>query len=102
VRLCISIEKQHGSVPVPRLESIGLMLALSVRPLDLQDGVRPVARRRGEHERNLGAGERVAERKTPPVDASLDQIRKLLEPRSSVVVGCERLQAGRDVRLRPP
>lgn len=89
MRLRVVLEKRHGSGSTPCRQRIGLMLALAVWPLDLQDGVRPVAPRRGEHEGNLGAGEGIVNLQAPPVDASLDEIRKLLEPLASAFIGRE-------------
>jgi hypothetical protein len=102
VRLCVVIKQHHGTVPLPGLESLSFVLTLSVWPLELQHHVHPIRRRGRQHERHLGACERLTHIEPPSVDASLDEVWKLGEPGSSFVTGRERRQAARDVRLRPP
>ena len=102
MRVFVVIEQLHGSVAVPGVQSVGLVFALSVWPLDLEHHVHPVRRRGRQHEGHLGAFERLTHLQSPSVDASFDEVWKLRKPGSSVVAGRDRRQAGRDVRLRPP
>jgi len=68
-------QQPHGAVPVPELERIGLVLALAMRPLDLQNDV---ARRNDvRHEPALV---RVLEFKPPLRSALLDESWEALLP----------------------
>lgn len=102
VGLSVVIEQHHGSVPLPRIESLGFVFTFSVWPLDLEHHVHLLRCRGRQHEGHLGASERLTQLEPPSVDASLDEMRKFGEPGSSVITGRESRQAGRDARLRPP
>jgi len=79
VAFVVSREESHRSVAVPQLERIGLVLALPVRPLDLQNDVA-----RGNDVRRIAPGERLLEPEIPLRCALLDEPRKLLFPSGSV------------------
>jgi hypothetical protein len=102
VRVCIVIEQLHGSVAVPGVQSLGLVLALSVWPLDLEHHVHLVRGRGRQHEGRLTTFERLTHLESPSADASLDESRELRKPLPSLVGGSDPGQAERDVRLRPP
>jgi hypothetical protein len=102
VRLRVVIEQLHGSVSVPGVQSLGFVLTLSVRPLDLENDVEVFRCRGRQHDRHLSACERLTHCEPPTAGAPLDEVRKLGDPGSSFVAGSERRQAGRDVRFRPP
>ena len=61
-------EQAHYSVAVPELQRSSLVLALAVRPLDLQHGV---AGR--QDERDVPAGKRLLELEIPQLRALLDE-----------------------------
>jgi hypothetical protein len=66
--LVVARKKVHGSLACPELEGIGLVLALVMRPLDLEHGV---ARR--NHVRDELACERLLELEIPLLRALLDE-----------------------------
>jgi hypothetical protein len=72
-------DQSHSSVAAPQLERIGLVVALAVRPLDLQDEVA-----RWNDVRRVAARKRLLEPEIPLRGALLDEPRKLLLPVSSV------------------
>lgn len=75
VALLVVSEQAHCSVAVPELERCGLVLALPVRPLDLQHGVAG-----GEDNRDVAAGERLLQLEPPLLRALLDEPREPLLP----------------------
>ena len=73
--LVVASQQPHGSVALPVLERIRLVLALAMRPLDLEDDV---AGR--DDVRDEAAGERLLELEVPLRRALLDQLGEALLP----------------------
>jgi hypothetical protein len=75
VSFLVVSQKTDGPLSVPELERRGLVLALAVRPLDLQDYV---ARR--DDVGDVSADEGLFEVETPLFGARLDELRQAIEP----------------------
>jgi hypothetical protein len=72
-------DETDRSVAVPQLERIGFVVALAVRPLDLQDDVAG-----GNDVRRVAALERILEPQVPLSRGLVDAARELFFPGSSV------------------
>jgi hypothetical protein len=72
-------DETHRAVAVPHLEGVGFVVALPVRPLNLQDDVAG-----GNDMRRIPTDERLLEPQVPLLRALLDEPRKLFFPGSSV------------------
>jgi len=71
----VASEETNHPVAVPELERSRLVLALSMRPLDLQDGFA------GRHDvGDVSAGEGLPELEAPLLGALLDELRQALCP----------------------
>jgi hypothetical protein len=68
-------QKTDGPLSVPELERRGLVLALPVGPLDLQDDVAC-----GNDVGDVSAGEWFLEVEAPLLGALLDELRQAVEP----------------------
>ena len=75
----VPIDETHGSLATPQLERIGFLVALAVRPLDLQDDLAG-----GNGVRCVAAFERILEPQVPVPGGLLDQARELFFPGGSV------------------
>jgi hypothetical protein len=75
----VARDETYSAVAVPKLERIGFVVALAVRPLDFQDDVAG-----GNDVRGVAPGERLLEPQVPVPRALLDEARELLFPGSSV------------------
>jgi len=67
----IVCEKSHGSIPVPQLQRRRLVLALAMRPLNLENRVP-----RRDDERDIPVRERFLQLQAPLGRALLDERRK--------------------------
>jgi len=71
----VVLEELHGPVSSPTLESSSLLLALPVRPLDLQHGVAG-----GNDDRDVAVLEGLLQLEAPLLHTLLEQLRHRLEP----------------------
>jgi hypothetical protein len=79
VTLGIVVEESNGAVAVPDVQRLGLVLALPVGELDLQDSVAGRNRQRGER-----VGVRLLQLERPSLRALGEQARQPREPLAAV------------------
>jgi len=78
--LAVVREQPDRAVPVPRAEGVGLVLALAVWELDLEDGGLSIRRPHAERERRVRVHVRLPRHEPPSLDARLDERRQAREP----------------------
>ena len=84
VALRVVAKEADRAFAAPEGERSGLVLALPARELHLEDGTRSIRKPRGDDERDVPSGERLAEREPPRVGAFLDEARQRGEPCSAL------------------
>ena len=90
VAFVVTRQQPHGAVAIPELERIRLVLALAMRPLDLEDDVT-----RGNDVRHEPALEALLELEIPLPGALVDQGRQALLPRRVYAGVGQRYASGR-------
>jgi hypothetical protein len=103
VGVSVVIDQLDGPIPCPGIESLCLVIALSMWPLDLEHHVCAVCSCGRQDESRLRGREWLTHcLELPAIDTPFHEMRKSGEPVPSVITGRDMCQTARDVRLRPP
>ena len=91
-----AIDESDRPVTVPDPEGLGLVLALVVWVLELEDEALAVSHG-GEDERHVGFRERIAEHELPPLGARAESSVETVEPPPTVVSITQPFEGNRDL-----
>ena len=98
--LVVAAEEPYRALAVPVAERVGLVLALGLRKVDLQDSGRPVVQLHRRDVRDVREVERLAELQRPACGALADDVGQMLEPDRTVRLLAPPFEAGRDAHAR--